>query len=166
MNLLTHQFETSKCRLLAVNLPEGAKPVCIDNIKHFGAASLLWLEMIHGSYKKSWHYLPPGDWEILKVTEEKAREVVDDKISIPRYNEHGYPDYKGDNRGLFETALESFESLIASEIKTVNKYGEKPVVADYEHVSELKKIRFRKWQAEQATVFDNYIILISKNEKV
>lgn len=181
MNLLTKEFETSKCRLLAVNLPDGVEAdiYCGRCYKPNNNEEVCWSakdcsrntdfpDILCIDTSKSWavnnNYitLPPGEWEILNVTEEKAREVVDEP-SIGMYVDYSTKVDFGKKR-KFDNALESFESLIKSEIKTVNKYGEKmPSILTHSYLSEDDIIKLQEeWEAEQATVFDNYIILISK----
>lgn len=149
MNLLTKEFETSKCRVLAINLPDGAEP---ELWNEFNLLSICKA----GVVSRSILTLPPGKWEILEVTEEKAREVV------PMHEYTGsYVIQIDDVDQYYVSAKEAFESLIKSQIKTVNKYGEKPEQCGCMGPWGLP-CKFSDWQSEQATVFDNPIYLISK----
>lgn len=131
----TQTFETSKGTLMAIRLPEGAKPVCLDKIRHFGSDSLLWLEMVNGSLKKRWFYLPPGDWQEIglwgSVSEEKAKEVVDDE-SVGMYVDYTAESDFGKKR-RFDTALESLQSLLQTKIPLTHDFPE-PNPEDYFNV--------------------------------
>lgn len=136
---------TSKCRLLVVDLPEGANPdiccgrCCKPNTDPEDCWSAKecsrYTDFIIVNKDVSWSKdgnrfdLPPGNWQLLRnpedVSEAVAIGIVKDK------EEKRYWDYIGDTPLFKETYFEnpatlSFMSLLESEISLTNPLGEEP----------------------------------------
>lgn len=171
--ILQKQITTSKSTILVIGgLPEDAENIRIDRYLRYFSDGDAW---IHGGG------LPPGDWQPLgflkDITEDVAKELVDsfcgaasdyntERICIV-YNDYG----KG---ATFSTALESLHSLIKSNCKLKNKYGDNPKSLDeYIRRSEdsngvsfideaqraLYDLYLQNYKTEQSEVFTNPFLL-------
>jgi hypothetical protein len=163
--ILTKIITTPKVQLLVIGgLPED----CVL-AKHK-------YEKVHFRYKEldgSWvGYDVPGNWQpvgFLKDLNEDDAEKLVQKVSR-QDSEDKYKNYR-EKYGVidnwwsvsFDTAKESLLSLIESEVKLKNKYGE----LNYDHLSgiyrsEKGQADDEEWQTEQSEVFTNPFILIKK----
>ena len=177
MSILSKIITTPKCEILVLGgLPED----CVLTKHKY--------ERVHFRYKELdglWAgYDVPHNWQpvgfLKDVNEDEAEKLVE-KITFDKWKHYGdVPDYF---EYLFDTAKESLLSLIESEVKLKNKYGDEPIpfvskkykrlpptITSFSEVyigndqSILMNYEYvlKSWQSEQSEVFTNPFIMIKK----
>jgi len=157
-------IETGRTTLLAVKVPEGVKEFCIPPL-----SNILFYSCLNSGDLKPIEL--PFKAEIIalstEITEEQARELVPienlyedwDGIKCAYKNHLPFDVLK--SSGLFETALESFNSLMqANQCFSVNPYGEtKPFVSIFDdNENSSAKERRWKWQEAEANTGPHLIL--------
>ena len=162
--ILTKIITTPKVQILVIGgLPEDASNPMIK------LNALFWGEDQRTSFVRN---MPNGKWQpigfLKDLSEDEAKKLVE---NITRQdNENRYKNYLK-KYGLrdnwwsisFNTAKESLLSLIESEVKLKNKYGEFPDKYNTGLSYGMEYIgKVQEWEAEQETVFTNSFIIIKK----
>lgn len=168
----SHLITTGKATILAVDLPEGAKIISVDN--EYGVCTYFEPKQRGGMFD-----LPPGEWEPLGLLNEISEEVAERLVDNECFGrsgglKSGYRNYRSGKYDWFGTATESLNSLIASEVCLVNPLGEKPpkaicmiggmeLLVRGSMTYELNAQRLGRWREAEEKVFKNPIILLKKN---
>lgn len=154
------EIQTPAGKILCVKVPIGSYNHYIDKS---GNINYQWDNHVkEGSYMLLGGY---SKWQILntasKLTEEQAKEIVE--YGIGYYRDYSAKEF---NLMCFDTALESFKSLMTAEgIYTENPYGDKPGYIEENGQFDANEIEYLnqeariKWQqAEENT--GEWLILI------
>ena len=169
MGLKTKIFQTSKAKLLCVDLPEGAT----FELEYDRVYEYYYLEW-RTNYGYDCFDFPQGNWQLLgrreDVSEDIAEKIVESR-ECTGYDYNGitfhtfYRNYQ-EPESLFvlnadqcNSASESFQSLIAANICTVNPYhpnNREGYPAKFENmpIDEYNKA----WREAEAQVFRNPVL--------
>ena len=158
--ILTKIISTDKVEILVIGgLPEEAVNVKI--VKGENRNELFyWHNNATTFVRAIWDSVEDGNWQpvgfLKDISECEANRLMGNETTCNNF-------YNGTFTGIDTTAKESLLSLIESEVKLKNKYGE----LNYDHLSgiyrsEKGQADDYEWQAEQSDVFTNPFILIKK----
>lgn len=179
----TREIQTSKAKILVVDLPEGAKSISLTKLEN---KNVLWYQMpiIIGSPTFDLRFeCRDGNWQILGLLDSLTEEQmgsVEDSVWSKFWECNIHQDYEFQAKEpifKFYRASESFSSLLSSAgITRENEYGEEPNFGDYNKfplpiefnpVDEIRELAKRDhriselWNAAEENTFRNPLILIN-----
>lgn len=156
--MTTQTFETSKGTLLAIKLPEDATEIGFYKVTGFTPDDYVLCYYINGLLVTEFLDELSGDWKEIglwgSVSEEKAELIVDTCWNV------GWMNYVNREPGIcsgIDTALESLQSLLETQIKLRNTLKQPMALPGFEDNEGYLKSK-EKWKTAEAEVWKHFYL--------